>query len=156
MKNKVYFNPEWLEALELLREDVRHAVIAGIISYQLTGIAPEISGAKASFMLLKLEVDRHMRRLEKAREKRRQKKIQAKEQAPAPQPSVAEETPQSSPSLSTPQVFLPSPCPSDPSINSEKPKLLVPVAVMSSQPQPQSPPTKIYHPELGKNDYLSS
>lgn len=156
MKNTVYFNPEWLEALELLREDVRHAVIAGIISYQITGIAPEINGAKASFMLLKLEVDRNMRRLKREREKRRQKKMQPKKQVPAPQPSVAEKKNQSSPSPNTPQAPLLSPCPPGSTINSEKPKLLVPLAVVPSLPQPQSPPTKICHPEFGKNNYLSA
>lgn len=78
MNNTVYFNSEWMEALECLNEDSRNKIIGAIITYQVTGKVPELNADIAIFMLLKLEVDRRNRRLADAREKRSARKVQKK------------------------------------------------------------------------------
>lgn len=78
MNNTVYFNREWMEALECLSEESRNKIIGAIITYQVTGKTPELDADMAIFVLLKLEVDRRNRRLADAREKRAAKKTQKK------------------------------------------------------------------------------
>lgn len=74
MDNTLYFNPEWMEALECLSKETRDKVISAIVIYQTTGQMPELTNGKSAFMFMKIEVDRRNRRLAADREKRAQKK----------------------------------------------------------------------------------
>lgn len=77
MDNTVYFNPEWMEALSFIKEESRNMLISAIITYQVTGVMPDLPAGKAIFMFMKLEVDHRAKRLADAREKRaRRKKIE--------------------------------------------------------------------------------
>lgn len=87
MSKSIYFNTQWWEALNYLEQAIRDRVVSAIISYQTTGKVPAFTGGRAAFMLLKIEVDNHYRRLEKAREKRAMKKAQKPQTAPAPAPA---------------------------------------------------------------------
>lgn len=135
MKNTVYFNPEWMEALNMLREDVRKDVIEGIISYQISGVVPDVKGARSTFMLLKLEVDRNNRRLAKEREKRNRRKAQ--------KALTATTTPKETPKKEVPKPTQQSPTPkptTDP-VNKPTPEVPKPAATTPSKPT-QEPANK--------------
>lgn len=140
MKKSVYFNSEWSEALNCLKEDIRDKVISAIILYQTNGKMPSLTEGKAVFMLLKLEVDSNNRRLQKAREKRTQKKGQA---SPAPEPSDVSEpsdapAPERPSAPETPDAPKPEPTQSqEPAKAPEKPQ---PTA--ASKPRPEISPEK--------------
>ena len=134
MKKSVYFNSEWSEALNCLKEDIRDKVISAIILYQTNGKMPSLSEDKAVFMLLKLEVDSNNRRLQKAREKRAQKKGQA---SPAPKPdsdSVPE--PSDAPAPERPSAPEPPDTPKPEPTQSQEP------AKAPEKPRPEISPEK--------------
>lgn len=129
MKNTVYFNPEWMEALNMLREDVRKDVIEGIISYQISGVVPDVKGARSTFMLLKLEVDRNNRRLAKEREKRNRRKAQ--------KALTATTTPKETPKKEAPKPTQqpPTPKPTTEPVNKPTPEAPKP----ATNPTPEAP-----------------
>ncbi len=134
MKKSVYFNSEWSEALNCLKEDIRDKVISAIILYQTNGKMPSLTDGKAVFMLLKLEVDSNNRRLQKAREKRAQKKGQA---SPAPKPdsdSVPE--PSDAPAPERPSAPEPPDTPKPEPTQSQEP------AKAPEKPRPEISPEK--------------
>ena len=134
MKKSVYFNSEWSEALNCLKEDIRDKVISAIILYQTNGKMPSLTDGKAVFMLLKLEVDSNNRRLQKAREKRAQKKGQA---SPAPKPdsdSVPE--PSDAPAPERPSAPDPPDTPKPEPTQSQEP------AKAPEKPRPEISPEK--------------
>lgn len=154
MKKSVYFNSEWSEALNCLKEDIRDKVISAIILYQTNGKMPLLTDGKAVFMLLKLEVDSNNRRLQKAREKRAQKKGQA---SPAPKPdsdSVPEPSdapaPERPSAPETPDTPKPEPTQSQepakaqekprPEISPEKKAAIASLLASLMQPRPQQRP----------------
>lgn len=153
MKNTVYFNPEWMEALNMLREDVRKDVIEGIISYQISGVVPDVKGARSTFMLLKLEVDRNNRRLAKEREKRNRRKAQKaltatttpketpKKEVPKAQeaPKPTQQSPTPKPTIepsNKPTPEAPKPAPTSPSKPTQEP------ANKPAQQKPEISPEK--------------
>lgn len=95
MDNTVYFNPEWMEALSFIKEESRNMLISAIITYQVTGIMPDLPAGKAIFMFMKLEVDHRAKRLAAARDKRARKK-----NAGTSSPQKPIETPNAQPSHS--------------------------------------------------------
>lgn len=154
MKKSVYFNSEWSETLNCLKEDIRDKVISAIILYQTNGKMPLLTDGKAVFMLLKLEVDSNNRRLQKAREKRAQKKGQA---SPAPKPdsdSVPEPSdapaPERPSAPETPDTPKPEPTQSQepakaqekprPEISPEKKAAIASLLASLMQPRPQQRP----------------
>lgn len=164
MKKSVYFNSEWSEALNCLKEDIRDKVISAIILYQTNGKMPSLTEGKAVFMLLKLEVDSNNRRLQKAREKRAQKKGQASpapepdsdsvsepSDAPAPERSSAPETPdapkpeptQSQEPAKAPEKPQPTAAPKPrPEISPEKKAAIASLLASLMQPRPNNPTPK--------------
>lgn len=154
MKKSVYFNSEWSEALNCLKEDIRDKVISAIILYQTNGKMPSLTEGKAVFMLLKLEVDSNNRRLQKAREKRAQKKGQASpapkpdsdsvpepSDAPAPERPSAPETPDT-PKPEPTQSQEPAKAPEKPrpEISPEKKAAIASLLASLMQPRPQQRP----------------
>ena len=139
MKNTVYFNPEWMEALNMLREDVRKDVIEGIISYQISGVVPDVKGARSTFMLLKLEVDRNNRRLAKEREKRNRRKAQkALTATTTPKETPKKEVPKAQ-EAPKPTQQSPTPKPTTDPSNKPTPEAQKPAAKPATNPAPEAP-----------------
>lgn len=144
MSKSIYFNTQWWEALNYLEQAIRDRVVSAIISYQTTGKIPAFTGGRAAFMLLKIEVDNHYRRLEKAREKRAMKKAQKPQTAhiPAPTEPVAQDNPASADTPKAPdekpQAAPKATRPKD--ISPEKKAAIGALLQSLMQPRPSNPP----------------
>lgn len=148
MNNTVYFNHQWMEALACLNPESRNRIIGAIITYQVTGEMPELTEEMATFLLMKIEVDRRNRRLADAREKRSAKKAQknplgenveaaAVRNEPAPSPSVEKNPPKPSPSSGQNAPESSGAKPPRPEISPEKKAAIA--SLIASLQQPRSP-----------------